>query len=67
MKTFPGIDPDRLKRLDPDRDPSCLKCADTGKVILDTDRYGLIIQSCPDCAAGEQRLLDNAVFRRMFH
>ena len=70
-RCFPGIDPDRLKKEkekkhEPDPNCSCEKCADTGKVVVHDDRLGLIIQSCPDCPAGEQRKLDNAVFRRMF-
>ncbi len=69
-KYFQGIDPDRLKKekeTKEEPEPDCLKCADTGKVIVDSDMYGLIIESCPDCALGEQRMLDNAMFRRMFH
>ena len=66
-RCFPGIDPDRLKEVEEEPEPDCLKCHDTGKVVIDHDRYGLIIQSCPDCALGEQRMLDNAMFRRMFH
>jgi len=65
-KYFPGIDPDRLRKEEPEPDPNCAKCHDTGKVVVDSDRLGLIIQSCPDCPAGEQRRLDNAVFRKMF-
>ena len=69
-RQFSGIDPDRLnekKDVDSEPEPDCAKCHDTGKVIVDSDRLGLIIQSCPNCVLGEQRMLDNAVFRRMFH
>lgn len=66
-RQFTGIDPNRLKEIKEEPEPDCLKCHDTGKVIVDTDRYGLIIKSCPDCVAGEQRRSDNQMFRRMFH